>query len=92
MKYQDEDNEEQLRLNLDLIDEVSMNAEQRTTRYKNLMARQYDATVKPKHFNIGDLVLKRVSLATRNPAHGKLGPNWEGPTRLLIARDKDHII
>ena len=92
MKYQDEDNEEQLRLNLDLIDEVSMNAEQRTTRYKNLMARQYDATVKPKRFNIGDLVLKRVSLATRNPAHGKLGPNWEGPTGLLIARDKDHII
>ena len=25
MKYQDEDNEEQLRLNLDLIDEVRMN-------------------------------------------------------------------
>ena len=39
MKYQDEDNEEQLRLNLDLIDEVRMNTEQRTSRYKNLMAR-----------------------------------------------------
>ena len=53
MKYQDEDNEEQLHLNLDLIDEVRMNIEQRTMRYKNLMARQYDAMVKPKHFNIG---------------------------------------
>ena len=70
MKYQDEDNEEQLRLNLDLIDEVRMNTEQKTARYKNLMARQYDAMVKPRHFNIGDLILKRVSLATRNPAHG----------------------
>ena len=70
MKYQNEDNEEQLHLNLDLIDEVRMNAEQRTVRYKNLMARQYDAMVKPRHFNIGDLILKRVSLATRNPAHG----------------------
>ena len=39
MKYRDEDNEEQLRLNLDLIDEVRMNTEQRTSRYKNLMAR-----------------------------------------------------
>ena len=39
MKYQDEDNEEQLCLNLDLIDEVRMNTEQRTSRYKNLMAR-----------------------------------------------------
>ena len=54
-----------------------MNAEQRTTTYKNLMAMKYDAMVKPRRFNIGDLVLKTVSLATRNPAHGKLGPNWE---------------
>ena len=37
--YQDKDNEEQLRLNLDLIDEVRTDAEKRTTRYKNLMAR-----------------------------------------------------
>ena len=71
MKYQDEENEEQLRLNLDLIDGVRMDAEQRTTRYKNLMAKQYDVMVKPRCFNIGDL----ISLATRNPAHGKLGPN-----------------
>ena len=39
MKYQDEENEEQLRLNLDLIDGVRMDAEQRTIRYKNLMAK-----------------------------------------------------
>ena len=83
MKYQDEDNKEQLRLNLDLIDEVRMRVEQRTTRYKNLMAKQYNAMVKPRRFNIRDLVLKRVSLATRNPAHGKLGPNWEGPYRII---------
>ena len=73
--YQDKDNEEQLRLNLDLIDGVRTNAEERTARYKNLMARQHDAMVKPRRFNIGDLVLKKVSLATKNPAHGKLGPN-----------------
>ena len=76
MKYQNKANEEQLCLNLDLIDEVRMNTEQRIARYKNLMARQYDAMVKPRRFNIGDLILKMVSLATRNPAYGKLGPNW----------------
>ena len=59
MKYQDKENEEQLHLKLDLIDEVRMETEQRTARYKNLMARQYDAMVKPRRFNIGDLVLKR---------------------------------
>ena len=83
MKYQNEENKEQLRFNLDLIDKVRMDAEHRTVRYKNLMARQYDAMVKPRRFNIGDLVLKNVSLATRNPAHGKLGPNWEGPYRVI---------
>ncbi|XP_075645336.1 uncharacterized protein LOC142616348 [Castanea sativa] len=75
IKYQEKENEEQLRFGLDLIDEVRMDAEQRTARYKNLMTRQHDAMVKPRLFNIGDLVLKRVSLATRNLAHGKLGPN-----------------
>ena len=88
MKYQDEENEDQLHLNLDLIDEVRMDTEQRTTRYKNLMARQYDAMVKPRSFNIGDLVLKRVSLATKNPAHGKLGPNWGGPYRVINCKRK----
>nr|XP_023925004.1 uncharacterized protein LOC112036442 [Quercus suber] len=83
IKYQDEENKEQFHLNLDLIDEVRIDVKQRTARYKNLMAKQYDAMVKPRHFNIWDLVLKRVSLATKNSAHGKLGPNWEGPYRAI---------
>ena len=83
MKYQDEDNKKQLHLNLDLIDEVRMDAKQRIARYKNLMARQYDTMVKPRRFNIRDVVLKRVSLATRNLTNGKLGPNWEGFYRVI---------
>ena len=83
MKYQKKDNEEQLRVNLDIIDEGRTDAEHRMARYKNLMVRQYDAMVKPRRFNMGDLVLKKVSLATKNPTHGKLGPNWEGPYRVI---------
>ena len=60
-----------------------MEVEQRIARYKNLMLKQYDAMVKPMHFNIGDLVVKRVSLATMNQDYGKLGPNWEGPYRVI---------
>ena len=81
--YQDKDNEEQLHLNLDLIDEVRTDVGERMARYKNLMARQYYAMVKPRRFNIGDLVLKKVFSATKNPAHGKLRPNWEGPYRII---------
>ena len=89
MKYQDKENEEQLRLNLDLIDKVRMDAEQRTARYKSLMAKQYDAMVKPRRFNIRDLVLKKVSLTTRNLVHGKLGPNWEGPYRVIDCKRQE---
>ena len=39
MMYQDKDNEDQLHLNLDLIDEVRADAEHRTAKYKNLMAK-----------------------------------------------------
>ena len=70
-------------MNLDLIDEVRTDVEHRTAKYKNLMARQYYAMVKPRRFNIEDLVLKKVFLATKNPAYGKLGPNWEGPYRVI---------
>ena len=66
-----------------------MDEEQRTARYKNLMAKHYDAMVKTKRFNIGDLILKKVSLAIRNPAHGKLRPNWEDLIGLSTARGKD---
>ena len=81
--YQDKDIKEQLRLNLVLIDEVRTDADERMTRYKNLKARQYDTIVRPRRFNIGDLVLKKVSLATKNLVYGKLGPNWEGPYRII---------
>ena len=76
-------------MNLDLIDEVRKDAKYRKAKYKNLMFRRYDVMVKPRRFNIGDLVLKRVSLATKNPAHGKLGPNWEEPYRVIYCKDKD---
>ena len=39
------------------------------------MTKHHDMLVKPRQFNIGDLVLKMVSLATKDPTHGKLGPN-----------------
>ena len=79
-------------MNLNLIDEVRTDAEHRTARYKNLMARQYDAMVKPRRFNIGDFVLKKVSLATKNPAHGKLSPNWEGPYRVINCKRQYKVI
>uniref|UniRef100_A0A2N9IUA0 Uncharacterized protein n=1 Tax=Fagus sylvatica TaxID=28930 RepID=A0A2N9IUA0_FAGSY len=84
--YDEQQNEEQLRLNLDLIDEVRETAEARMKRYQEKMARHYNSKVKPRQLSIGDLVLRKVTLATRNPSEGKLGPNWEGPYKVIEIR------
>ena len=57
------------------------------------MSKHRDALVKPRQFNIGDLVLKKVSLSTKDPAHRKLGPNWEGPYRVINSkrRSSDYL-
>ena len=68
-------NEEGIRLHLDLLDKVGVAAEQRVTRYQDLIAKHYNAKVKPWHFNIGDLVLRKVTTTTRDPTQGKLRPN-----------------
>ena len=36
-----------------------------------------------KRFNIRDLVLWKVTPATKDPTQGKLGPTWEGPYRVV---------
>ena len=60
-------NEEGFRLHLDQLDEVRATAEQEMTWYQDLMAKHYNAKVKPRHFNIGDLVLRKVTTATKDP-------------------------
>ena len=70
-------NDETMRLQLDLIDEVRSAAEQRIARYQDRMARQYNSRVQHRDFQVGDLVLKKVMGTTRDPTQGKLGPNWE---------------
>ena len=36
---------------------------------------------------VGDLVLRKIVGAAKNPTWGKLGPNWEGPYRITsVAR------
>ena len=75
----EEQNDEALRLNLELLDEKREQVQQRTEEYQRKTARYYNQRVKPISYVPGDLVLKKLLPARKNPAHGKLGPNWEGP-------------
>ena len=47
------------------------------------MAKYYNRRVKLRRLEIGDLVLRKVSIATKDPNQGKLGPTWEGPYRVV---------
>ena len=47
------------------------------TKYQLKMVEYYNKRVKLRRLNIGDLVLRKVTIATRDPTQGKLGPTWE---------------
>ena len=70
-----EHNDEALRLNLELLDEKREQVLRRTEDYQRKTARYYNQKVKPRSYMLGDLVLKKLLPARKNPAHGKLGPN-----------------
>ena len=74
-----EHNDKALRLNLDLLDEKREQDLRRTEEYQRKTARYYNQKVRPRSYMPGDLVLKKLLPSRKNPAHGKLGPNWEGP-------------
>ena len=73
--YSEDKNEEALRLQLDLVDKVRATAEQRLAQYQNLMAKHYNSNVRHKDFQVGNLVLRKVMGAAKDPSQGKLGPN-----------------
>ena len=74
-----EHNEESLRLNLDFLEEKREQALKRIEDYQRKTTRYYDRKVRPNSFKPDDLVLKKLLQARKDPTHGKLGPNWEGP-------------
>ena len=50
--------------------------------YHQKLKQGYDANVKLRPLAPGDLVLRKVVGAAKNPSWGKLGPNWERPYRI----------
>ena len=75
-------NDELLEKSLDLIEERRENAMVQLAYYQHKLKQGYDTNVKLRPLVPGDLVLRKVLGTTRNPAQGKLGPNWEGLYRI----------
>ena len=72
--FSEEENDDKLRLNLDYLDEVREEASCRMTKYQRKMAEYYNKRVKLRQLDIGDLILRKVTIATKDPVQGKLGP------------------
>ena len=82
--FNSRDNDEQLTKSLDLIEEKRENAMVQLAYYQQKLKQGYDANVKLRPLTPGDLVLRKVMGVAKNPAWGKLGPNWEGPYRITL--------
>ena len=74
--------DELLRKSLDLIEERREKAVIQLAYYHQKLKQGYDANVKLRPLAPGDLVLRKVVGAAKNPSWGKLGPNWEGPYQI----------
>ena len=64
---------------LDLIEERRENAMVQLTYYQHKLKQGYDSNARLRLLAPGDLVLRKVLGTVKNPAWGKLWPNWEGP-------------
>ena len=75
-------NDELLGRSLDMVDERREQAMIQLAHYEQKLKQGYDTNVKLRPLAPGDLVLRKVVGAAKNPSWGKLGPNWEGPYRI----------
>ena len=74
-------------LMMDNIDEVSdkrLQALKKIEKDKLRVARAYNKKVRPKSFQVGELVWKTIlPLGTNSNKFGKWSPAWEGPYKIV---------
>ncbi|CAJ2652108.1 unnamed protein product [Trifolium pratense] len=75
----EEQNDEALREELDLVEEIRTGASLKEATLKQKIAAWHDTKVIKREFEVGSLVLRRNA----DSQGGKLAPNWEGPYRVI---------
>ena len=68
-----------LQQNLDELEEIRDAAQVRNFAYQQRAARYYNSHVWERRFQLGDLMLRRISPNTKNKSLGSLTDKWEGP-------------
>ncbi|GKB17398.1 reverse transcriptase domain-containing protein, partial [Tanacetum coccineum] len=77
-------NDEELRLNLDLLEERHKHAAIHEAKAKSKMTKYYNARVRGVTFRPGDFIY-RSNEASHAMDRGNLGPKWEGPYEVTEA-------
>ena len=80
--FNSSNNDKLLERSLDLIEERRESAMVQLAHYQHKLKQGYDAKIRLRPLELGDLVLRKVLGMAKNPAWGKLGPNWKGPYRI----------
>nr|XP_009611301.1 uncharacterized protein LOC104104822 [Nicotiana tomentosiformis] len=79
----EESNDEELRTNLDLLEQRREAALIRMETQKQIIERYYNRKAHLRYFKIRDFVLKKGFQSTKTTGEGKLNPNWERPYKVL---------
>jgi hypothetical protein len=73
--FKAEANDERLKLHLDLLQKKHDQAQITMSAYQERVAGYFNRKVKPQSFKVGDLVLRKVTLTTKDSIEGKLTQN-----------------
>ena len=68
-------NDENLSVSLDLIEELRSTAQVKVAAYQQRVAKYYNSRVRNRSFKVGDLVLRKVMINTKEAGVGFFGPN-----------------
>ncbi|GAU29247.1 hypothetical protein TSUD_391950 [Trifolium subterraneum] len=79
-------NDELLREELDLVEELRTGASLREATLKQKIAARHDKRVIKREFEVGSLILRRNQKDSRE---GKLAANWEGPYRVRAKTENE---
>ena len=64
------------------MDEVKDGASRKMMKYQQKIVKYYNKKAKLRRLNIRDLVLRKVTFATKDLTQGKLGLTLEGPYKV----------
>ncbi|XP_057497351.1 uncharacterized protein LOC130782072 [Actinidia eriantha] len=81
--YDANHNEEVLAQDLDLVEERRENALIQMADYQKQLAKTYNQKVQRRDITVGDLVLRKAIGNIKDPTDEKIGPNWEGPYKIV---------